>query len=104
VSDVNYPSGLAVDAAGDLLIADSYDRSIRDVPAHTGTLFGRPVTADDMYTAAGLLTTGGSVPLGDGTRWILTRVTYPDGVALGPGGALYFTDEGGNTVRRISDS
>ena len=41
---------------------------------------------------------------GDGTRWFLTRVTYPYGVATGPGGDLYFSDQGANTVRRIAGS
>ncbi|HXQ61413.1 MAG TPA: hypothetical protein VN796_03715 [Acidimicrobiales bacterium] len=101
VSDVNYPSGLAVDAAGDLFIADSYDRCIRDVPARDGLLFGRPENAGDLYTVAGMLAVGGAAA-GDGTRWILTRVGYPYGVAVGPGGALYFSDQGANTVRRIT--
>ncbi len=104
MADLNYPSGLALDGRGDLFIADSYDRAVRVVPAHDGTLFGRAVTADDMYTVAGLLPVSGSLPLGDGTRWILTRVTYPSGVAVGPGGALSFSDRGGNTVRRVAGS
>jgi hypothetical protein len=76
VSDVNYPSGVAVDAAGDLFIANSYDRCIVEVPAHNGIFFGRPETADDMYTVVGILPVGGAA-FGDGTRWIVTRVTYP---------------------------
>jgi hypothetical protein len=104
VADVNYPSGIAVDAAGDLFIADSDDRSIRDVPARNGVLFGRAVKAGDMYTLAGLLPVGGSGPAGDGTRWVLTRLVYPSGVAVGAHGALYVTDQGANTVRRITGS
>jgi trimeric autotransporter adhesin len=100
-SDVNYPTGLAIDAAGDLVIADSYDRSIVEVAAHSGSVDGRQEVADDMYTVAGILPVGGAAP-GDGTRWILTRVTYPYGVATGPGGTLYFSDQGANTVRRIT--
>ena len=103
VSDVNYPAGLAVDAAGDLFIADSYDRSIREVPARTGTLFGRAVVRDDLYTVVGMLATGG-VAAGDGTRWILSHVTYPVGIAVGPDGSLYFSDRGADTVRRIAPS
>ncbi len=102
-SSLNYPSGLAVDAAGDLFVADSFDRCIREVPAHSGVLFGRSVVAGDMYTMAGILPVGGAAA-GDATRWILTRVTYPDGVAFGPGGALYFSDQGADTVRRITIS
>lgn len=102
-ASLNYPTGLAVDPSGDLIIADSYDRCIREVPAHTGVLFGRSVVADDMYTLAGILPVGGAAA-GDGTRWFLTRVTYPYGVATGPGGDLYFSDQGANTVRRIAGS
>jgi hypothetical protein len=103
VADVNYPTGLAVDGAGDLFIADSYDQSIREVPAHAGVVFGRSVDADDMYTLVGVLAVGGAAA-GDGTRWILTHVTYPYGVAVGPGGSLDFSDQGGNTVHRITAS
>jgi sugar lactone lactonase YvrE len=102
-SSLNYPSGLALDPSGDLFIADSFDRCIREVPAHSGDLFGRTVVADDMYTTAGVLPIGGAAA-GDGTRWVLARVAYPEGVAVGPGGALYFSDQGANTVRRIGES
>ncbi|HXQ43069.1 MAG TPA: hypothetical protein VN816_00395 [Acidimicrobiales bacterium] len=103
VSSLNYPSGLAVDTAGDLFIADSYDRCIREVPAHSGVLFGRRVVAGDMDTLAGILPVGGAAA-GDATRWILTRVTYPDDVALGPAGTLYFSDQGANSVGRVTSS
>jgi DNA-binding beta-propeller fold protein YncE len=102
-SSLNYPTGLTVDSAGDLVIADSFDRCIRDVPAHNGVFFGRSEDADDMYTLAGILPVGGAAA-GDATRWIMTRVTYPYGVAFGPGGALYFSDQGANTVRRVTSS
>jgi sugar lactone lactonase YvrE len=102
-SSLNYPTGLTVDSAGDLVIADSFDRCIREVPAHNGVFFGRSEDADDMYTLAGILPVGGAAA-GDATRWIMTRVTYPYGVAFGPGGALYFSDQGANTVRRVTSS
>jgi sugar lactone lactonase YvrE len=101
-SDLNYPTGLAVEASGNLVIADSYDRCIVEVAGHSGVLEGRTEAPDDMYTVAGILPVGGPA-FGDGTRWILTRVTYPYGVAFGPGGTLYFSDRGANTVRRITD-
>jgi hypothetical protein len=102
VADINYPTGLAVDTAGDLLIADDYDRCVRVVPARTTTLLGRAMKAGDMYTVVGLLPTGGSVPPGDGTQWVLTRVVYPYGVAVAPDGSIVFSDQGANKVRRIS--
>jgi hypothetical protein len=101
-SAINYPAGVAVDSAGDLFIADSADQCLREVPARSGVLFGRNVVADKMYTLAGVLTTSAGVPAGDGTAWITTHVDDPSGVALGPGGSLYFTDAGADTVRRIA--
>ena len=103
VADVNYPSGIAVDSAGNLFVADSFDRSIREVAADDSVLFGRNVKAGDMYTLAGILAVGG-VAAGDATHWILTRVDYPYGVAAGADGSLYFSDQGANTVRRIAPS
>ena len=102
-AELNFPTGLALDRAGDLLIADSYDQCLRLVAARSGTVFGHPVTAGHMYTVAGVLPVGGGrVPLGDGTRWVLTKVVYPYGVALTPGGDVVFSDQGADTVRRIA--
>ncbi|HVC70646.1 MAG TPA: hypothetical protein VNC61_10390 [Acidimicrobiales bacterium] len=101
-ADLNFPTGLAVDGAGDLFIADSDERSIREVAAHDATVFGRRVIGGDMYTLAGMLPVGGAGPAGDGTKWISTRLVYPYGVAAGPGGSIYFSDQGANRVRRIA--
>ncbi len=38
------PSGVAVDTAGDIVIADSYNNVIRYVPATSGTYFGQAMT------------------------------------------------------------
>ena len=45
------PYGVAVDSSGDLVIA--WSEGIRVVAAHSGTIAGLPVTADDIYTIAG---------------------------------------------------
>jgi len=51
----------------------------------------------------------GAVPVasaegqGDGTRWVLTRVGTPVGVAVSPSGAVYFSDGSLDTVRVIGD-
>src|SRR5207249_2766490 len=52
--------GIAVDHAGNLVIADSGGR-IRVVAARTGTFYGQAMTAQHIYTVAG----GGTDP-GDG--------------------------------------
>jgi len=81
------PSGIAVDGATNLYVADTFNHTIRKV---TPT---RVVT-----TLAGLAGTPGSV---DGTG-NAARFNYPSGVAVDPSGNLYVGDAGNNTIRRMS--
>ena len=52
-AELQIPAGVAVDAAGNLLIADAGNNRIRVVAASTGTFYGQPMTAGDIYTIAG---------------------------------------------------
>jgi sugar lactone lactonase YvrE len=97
-AELNFISGLALDTSGDLFVADSYGRAIRGVPAHTGESFGRTVQVGSMYTVAGAVPSG---PDQDQSRMVLTTLTYPTGLAIGPDGALYYSDAGANVVRVI---
>jgi NHL repeat len=45
--------GVAVDHAGNLLIADYGNNRVRVVAERTGTFYGKPMTAGDIYTVAG---------------------------------------------------
>ena len=45
--------GVATDAAGDVVIADTWNYEVRVVAASSGTLAGESVTADDLYDLAG---------------------------------------------------
>ena len=51
---LDVPSGVALDGAGDVFIADSANNVIREVPASSGG----SMTADDIYTVAGTGTAG----------------------------------------------
>jgi len=95
---LNFVSGVAVDGAGNLFVADLYDRAVREVAAQSGSSFGRAVTGGDLYTLVGAVPTG---PTQDQTRWVVTRVTYPSGVAVAPSGAVVFSDRGANVVRVV---
>ena len=75
-SQLDDPSGLAVDPAGDLLIADTANCRLRVVAATAGTRFGMPVTPGNIYTVAG-----------NGTCGSAGTVARRCGRALGPGGA-----------------
>jgi NHL repeat len=44
---------VALDGAGNLVIADSYNNRIRVVAARTGTFYGQAMTAGHIYTVAG---------------------------------------------------
>ena len=82
------PFGLAVNAAGDLYIADSSNARIRMVSGVTGM----------MTTIAGNGIVGATGDSGPATAATLSS---PSSIALDPAGNLYFADSGNNLVRRI---
>ena len=55
----------------------------------------------DLYTAAGALPVSTSEGGNDGTRWVLTTMATPVGVAVSAGGAVYYADAGLHTVSVI---
>jgi streptogramin lyase len=87
----NYPAGIAVDATGNLYVADFYNNAIRKV-APSGANWV-------VTTVAG----NGSRGTADGTNGV-ARFYHPTGVAVDNAGRLYVADEGNNTVRRIVPS
>jgi DNA-binding beta-propeller fold protein YncE len=100
-AELNDPEGLAVDATGTLFVADGSMHAIRVVPSSTSVVFGRTVDAGSIYTVAGALTVENASGGGNGTRWILTHMDVPVGLALSGSGQLYFSDRGRNQVRVI---
>ena len=62
-AELNTPAAAAVDAAGNLVIADTGNNRIRVVAVSTGTFYGQAMTAGDIYTVAGGGTaTGNGIP------------------------------------------
>jgi hypothetical protein len=82
------PAGVAVDAAGNLLIADSYNHRVRKVDA-TGTI----------TTLAG---NGSGTSCGDGGPAPSACVAQPLGVALDAAGNLFIAEYSGSRVRKVS--
>ncbi len=95
---LNVPRGLARDAAGNLVIADTGNNLIRVVAAATGTFYGQAMTAGDIYTVAG----GGTSGLGDGGPATSAELFSPDGVAVDGAGNLVIADAGNNRVRVVA--
>jgi uncharacterized protein (TIGR03437 family) len=84
------PTGVAVDAAGDLYIADSGNSRVRKV-SPSGVI----------STAAGNGFSGSS---GDGGQATAAQLSEPLGVAVDAAGNLYIADSGSERVRRVSSS
>ncbi|HWE33336.1 MAG TPA: hypothetical protein VG410_07625, partial [Solirubrobacteraceae bacterium] len=86
------PFGLALDARGDLFIADSEDEEIREVtPA--GTISAVAGNGTHCTTAP---------TCGDGGPATSAQLNAPSGVAVDPDGNLYIADNNTNEVRRVT--
>lgn len=89
---LNGPTGVAVDAAGDLYIADAANNRIRKVTMSTGII----------SLVAGVTTTAGFS--GDGGPATLAALNNPRGIAVDAAGNIYFSDPGpafGSTYAHI---
>ena len=80
----HYPSGIAVDAAGNLYVADTDNHVLREI-----------VPSGAVSTLAGLAGTSGSAD-GAGTS---ARLNFPTGVAVDGAGNVYIADTTNDTVR-----
>ena len=83
-----YPSGVAVDPAGNVYIADAGNLRIRKVD-----------TAGIITTIAGNGKEGFS---GDGGPATSAELSFPVGVAVDPAGNVYIADEGSNRIRKVN--
>lgn len=86
-ANLSYPSGIAYDAAGNMIVADAGNNRIRKID-----------TAGVITTIAGVGTAGYS---GDGGPATLAQLFGPYGVALDIAGNIFFTDIDNQVVRKI---
>jgi sugar lactone lactonase YvrE len=93
------PESVAVDAAGNLVIADTFNKRVRVVAHKTGTFYGKPMTAGDIYTIAGDGTFGFS---GDGGPAAKAKLPFPTGVAVTAAGSLLIADTDNNRIRMVT--
>ena len=92
------PTGAIVDAAGDLIVADTYNNVIRFVPKTSGTYFNVSMTAGAIYTVAGNTTSGYSGDTGPATS---AELKSPTSVTLDSSGGLVISDSGNSVVRYV---
>ena len=94
-SQLDQPTGVAVDAAGDLFIADTANCRVRVLPARSATLFGRAVTAGHLATVAG---TGICGTAGQGGPIASAQLWDPVAVTVDGAGDLLVADNGDQSV------
>jgi NHL repeat len=103
-AELNDPSGVAVDAVGDVYIADSSNNVIRRVQgpntAGTGETRGEITTVAGDY-AADAATDGRGGHSGDGGAAIYAQLYAPEGVAVDDAGDLFIADTFNNAIREV---
>jgi sugar lactone lactonase YvrE len=86
---LNYAAAVALDAGGNLYIADTINHRIRLVDASTGLI----------YTIA-----GNGLPRfsGDGGPALAAELSFPSCIAVDRSGRIYFSDQGNNRIRVLT--
>jgi uncharacterized protein (TIGR03437 family) len=90
-AQLQFPQGLAFDAAGTLYIADSCNNRIRRLSLNSYTIL----------TIAG---NGQRGYAGNGTDALQAKMDYPVGLAADSRGNVYFADQNNHRVRKIAPS
>ncbi len=96
------PDGLAIDAAGNLVVADFGTDQVYVVPNNTGPDFGQTMSAGDIYLLAGA--GGGSGFSGAGGPATSAVMGEPTGVAVDHSGNVLISDFLDNTIWEVADS
>lgn len=95
------PNGVAVDASGNVYIADFFNERVQEVPAANGIQWGQSMTGGDMYTVAGDKNGVSSGTSGDGGPVKNALLNLPAAVTVDPAGDVYIADSGNNRVQEM---
>src|SRR5207244_3002017 len=92
-AQLNFPTGVAVDGAGNVYIADANDNKIRELTP-TGAI---STIAGDGNTCASSTTS-----CGDGTSATSAQLSHPPGVAVDGAGNVYIADTIDKKIRELT--
>ena len=103
-AELDGPISVAVDGHGNLVIGDEgqpdgSEARIRVAAAATGTFYGIPMTAGDIYTVAGGSTAGFA---GDGGPATGAELNGPRAVAVTAAGDLMIADTQNGRIRAVA--
>jgi sugar lactone lactonase YvrE len=90
---IGSPIGIAIDAAGDVYIVDSYNCNVRKVGG-TGTITTVAGSTGSPAEACGFA--------GDGSSATSAKLNHPGGIAVGADGSLYIADTDNCRVRKVT--
>jgi hypothetical protein len=91
-AEINQPSAIAIDGAGNIIFADTGNNAIRKINAVTG----------NISTIAGTLGSAGYN--GDGHAATSALLSSPQGLAFDASGNLYIADTENNCIREVNAS
>lgn len=87
-AQLSYPNGIAVDASGNLYIADNSNKRVRKVDHTTGIISTVAGNGDAGYTM-------------DGDPATSTGLDYPNDVAVDGSGNLYIVESNSSAIRKV---
>jgi hypothetical protein len=94
-----FPSGVAVDGSGNILIADAAAARVEVLATTTGTFYDQAMQAGHVYTIAG---TGSGPSGGDGGPAIDAAVN-PGGITVDGSGDVLVTERDSDAIRLIAE-
>jgi sugar lactone lactonase YvrE len=89
VANIDSPTGIAIDTAGNLYLADTHNQRIREINSATGII----------TTIAG---TGAAGYSGDNASATTASLALPHGLSIDPAGNLYLADTANHRIREIN--
>jgi NHL repeat len=99
IATLDKPQGMAIDPAGNLVIADTHSNRVRVVAASSGTFYGQSMNAGFIYTVAG----GGTAGVGNGIAATTATLGFANDVTVDPQGNLVIATSK-QRVRVVADT